>query len=114
MIRNKENNIKPNVSEIIDRSKYNPNEDIFSDKYTTTMPATIRGSDSYFYQLRCNLFSMIKGKGNLHLFVSFSCSEETWPGLHDYLVKFGKAPSKNETIFTANPVLCNHFCYERL
>eukprot|EP00834_Sanchytrium_tribonematis_P004397 NODE_214_length_12495_cov_0.543078.p1 type:complete len:872 gc:universal NODE_214_length_12495_cov_0.543078:3806-1191(-) len=60
------------------------------------------------------LFAMVKTFGVPHLFVTFSCSEQTWPDLEEYLLKFGKKPNGNENIFTANPVLSNHYCYERL
>ena len=114
MARNESGSTKLTVTDIIDVSKYDANNNIFNDNYTTSMPATIRGSDTYFLQYRCNLLGMISNIGNPHLFVSFSCSEETWPDLEAYLIQFGKAPKGEETIYTANPVLSNHYCYERL
>ena len=101
------------VSQVLSNSKYD-NRAIFDDEYSTSMPNTIRGSDTYFKQARINLIAMTAKFGKPHLFVTFNCSESTWPELHDYLKKFGKEPQDKENLYTANPFLCNHYCYNRL
>ena len=94
---------------VLSTSKYDFRT-IFDDDLTTTVPIGIRGSNNYFRKIRGDLFAFIETFGNPHLFVSFSCDEDTWPGLKDYLELVGENGSSAKD----NPVLSNHYCYERL
>ena len=59
--------------------------------------------------LERDLYAFIKQYGIPQLFVTFSCDEDTWPGLLEY-AKYGKP----DTTVKENPVFANHYCYERL
>eukprot|EP00834_Sanchytrium_tribonematis_P003530 NODE_139_length_16235_cov_0.569038.p1 type:complete len:1194 gc:universal NODE_139_length_16235_cov_0.569038:9032-12613(+) len=102
------------VESILDISVYDGTT-IFSDETTVTMPITVRGSSAYFKKIKCDLLCFIEQLGNPHLFLTFSCDEEAWPRLTEYLRQYGTFDNTlNGTIQTQNPVLCNHYCYERL
>ena len=99
---------------VLQRSVYH-NRRVFSDASTRKLPVTIRSSNTYFKKIRCDLLSYIGSYGVPHLFVTFNCDEPSWAQLHSYVHQFGIVNSHfNVPWYLQNPVLSNHYCYERI
>ena len=102
------------VADVLDESRYD-NRNIYDDNVTTTLPTSIRGDSSYLNKNRGDAFAKIKDLGPPNLFLTFSCDEANWLSSIAYLYHFGTSENTSPLpMHIQNPLLANHFYYERL
>eukprot|EP00834_Sanchytrium_tribonematis_P006286 NODE_448_length_7291_cov_0.696329.p1 type:complete len:1125 gc:universal NODE_448_length_7291_cov_0.696329:2757-6131(+) len=112
VVRNQQ--VSANAGNVLTRSTYT-NRLVFRDEATRKLPVTIRSSNTYFKKIRSDLLAYIATFGPPHLFLTLNCDELTYSNLHAYVHQHGTInPNNADNWHVGNPVLCNHYCYERL